>query len=106
MKLKNKNVKELKGRGVTSGKVKGRAKVCQGMLEALQKIKKGDIIVKVAGKDIENGMDLRIALINHFNGQADKPVEIDLLRIDGANIQPIKIFVTLEEEKEDEDNDD
>src|SRR3989344_2460442 len=68
-------------------------------------IKKGDIIVKVAGKDIENGMDLRITLINHFNGQADKPIEIDLLRINGTNVQPIKIFVTLEEEK-DEDKDD
>lgn len=69
-------------------------------------IKKGDVIVKVDGKDIENGMDLRIALINHFNGQADKPVEIDLLRVDGNNVQPIKIFVTLEEEKKEEDKDD
>ena len=43
---KNQNVKELKGRGVTSGKVKGRAKVCQGMLEALRKIKsKQDILI-------------------------------------------------------------
>ena len=46
LQLKNQNVKELKGRGVTSGKVKGRAKVCQGMLEALQKIKsKKDILI-------------------------------------------------------------
>ena len=69
-------------------------------------IQKGDIVIKVAGKDIENGMDLRIALINHFNSQANKPVEIDLLRVDGTNIQPIKIFVTLEEEKKDENEDD
>lgn len=36
---------ELKGLGVTAGLVRGRVKVCVGVIEALRKIKKGDILV-------------------------------------------------------------
>jgi phosphohistidine swiveling domain-containing protein len=38
-------VKELHGRGVVGGLIRGRAKVCAGAAEALAKIKKGDILV-------------------------------------------------------------
>ena len=40
-----KNVSELKGMGVTKGKVIARVKVCNGIEEARKKVKKGDILV-------------------------------------------------------------
>ncbi len=36
---------EIKGMGATKGLVRGRAKVCSGISEALRKVKKGDILV-------------------------------------------------------------
>ncbi len=38
-------LKELKGTGVTKGKVKARVKICSGAIEAFEKVKKGDILV-------------------------------------------------------------
>ena len=35
----------LSGMGVTTGKVRGKAKICQGAEEAINKIKKGDILI-------------------------------------------------------------
>ena len=43
--IKVDNIDELKGVGVTKGKVRAKVKVCNGAEDALKKIKKGDILV-------------------------------------------------------------
>jgi phosphoenolpyruvate synthase/pyruvate phosphate dikinase len=45
LKEKKKEVKEFKGLGVTSGKIRARVKVCSGVEEAFKKVKKGEILV-------------------------------------------------------------
>ena len=45
IKADKKKVKEIKGMGVSSGKVVAKVKVCSGVQDALKKIQKGDILV-------------------------------------------------------------
>ena len=62
-------VKEFKGMGVSLGKVIGKAKVCNGAVDALKKIKKGDILVcPMTLPDYVPAMKLSAAIVTDEGG--------------------------------------
>lgn len=63
------DIKELKGLGVSGGKVKGRVKVCNGAQDALSKIEKGDILVcGMTLPDYVPAMKKALAIITNEGG--------------------------------------
>ena len=57
-------------------------------------LKKGDIVTKVNGKTVKNGMDVRLAIAEASVG---KEFEIELLRVaKGGTISKMTVKVTLQ----------